>query len=217
MTAGPFDPPVGAYRQVETHRRIPEGLVSDLTIEGEGHVISDLFTEREFWTVIHGLVLGTLFLLAFAGGLAGLWSLRERYLTTEGIAERSPRMLIGTTIMAVVAWLTVLTGTFIIYPWYRAAPPEGTTDLEAFPRSFLLGNDVTAFWHTFGMEWKEHVAWLAPILATAVAFIVIYYGPQLIRHPEWRRLLIVLFTLAFAAAGIAGLFGAFITKAAPIL
>jgi hypothetical protein len=47
-------------------------------------VISDLFTEREFWTVIHGLVLGTFFLLAFGGGLAGLWSLSERYLTTEG-------------------------------------------------------------------------------------------------------------------------------------
>jgi hypothetical protein len=32
---------------------------------------------REIWTVIHGLVLGTLFLLAFAGGLAGLWSLHN--------------------------------------------------------------------------------------------------------------------------------------------
>jgi hypothetical protein len=29
-------------------------------------------------------------------------------------------------------------------------------------------------------------------------------------------MLLVLFTLAFAAAGIAGLFGAFITKAAPV-
>ena len=27
---------------------------------------------RETWTVIHGLILGTIFLLAFAGGLAGL-------------------------------------------------------------------------------------------------------------------------------------------------
>jgi hypothetical protein len=47
--------------------------------------------------------------------------------------------------------------------------------------------------------------------------VVIYYGAQLIRRPEWRWPLIVLFTLAFAAAGIAGLFGAFITKAAPVL
>ena len=180
-------------------------------------MISDLFTYNEFWTVIHGLVLGTFFLLAFAGGLAGLWSLKERYLTAEGVSERTPRLLAGTTVMAIVAWLTVWTGTFIVYPWYRATPPEGTTDLAAYPRSLLLGNDVTAFWHTFGMEWKEHVAWLAPMLATAVAFIVIYYGPRLFHHPEWRRLLLVMFTLAFAAAGIAGLFGAFITKAAPVL
>jgi hypothetical protein len=28
------------------------------------------FTDREWWTVIHGMALGTVFLLAFAGGLA---------------------------------------------------------------------------------------------------------------------------------------------------
>ena len=32
-------------------------------------------TNRETWTLIHGLILGSLFLLAFAGGLAGFWSL----------------------------------------------------------------------------------------------------------------------------------------------
>ena len=180
-------------------------------------MISDLFTVKEFYTVIHGLVLGTLFLLAFGGGLAGLWSLNERYLTPEGIEERTPRMLWGTTIMAVVAWLTVITGTFIAYPWYRAKPPEGTTDLAEYPRYYLLSNDVTAFWHKFGMEWKEHVAWIAPFLATAVAFAVIYYGPRLIRHQDIRWALFILFILAFAAAGVAGPFGAFITKAAPIL
>jgi hypothetical protein len=33
----------------------------------------------ETWTVIHGLLAGTLFLLAFAGGLAGMWSLRPGF------------------------------------------------------------------------------------------------------------------------------------------
>jgi sterol desaturase/sphingolipid hydroxylase (fatty acid hydroxylase superfamily) len=83
-------------------------------------------TQRELWAVIHGLVLGSVFLLAFAGGLAGLWSLRERYLTAEGVHERMPRLLIGTWVMALIAWLTVITGTFIVYPWYRATPPKGT-------------------------------------------------------------------------------------------
>jgi hypothetical protein len=178
-------------------------------------------TERELYTVLHGLVLGTLFLLAFGGGLAGLWSLRERLVTPEGVQERTPRLLGGTIVMAVVAWLTVITGTFIAYPWYRAAPPEGTdledpTVLVDFPRYLLLAQEKTAGWHEFGMEWKEHVAWIAPFLATAVAFAVAYYGAQLIRRGEVRRAVIVFFVLAFAAAGVAGLFGAFITKAAPV-
>ena len=179
------------------------------------------FTDRELWAVIHGLVLGTLFLLAFAGGLAGLWSLREKYLTTEGLAERSPRLLIGTSVMAIVAWLTVTTGTFIVYPWYRAAPPKGTdltnqAGLLDFPRYWLLASDSTKDWHSFGMEWKEHVAWMAPFLATAVAFAVLYYGAQLVRRGDVRRGALIFFTLAFVAAGAAGLFGAFITKAAPV-
>jgi hypothetical protein len=177
-------------------------------------------TDREIYTVLHGLVLGTLFLLAFGGGLAGLWSLRERLVTPEGVRERTPRLLIGTSVMAVVAWLTVITGTFIAYPWYRARPPEPIpTDpalLTDFPRYLLLAQEKTAGWHEFGMEWKEHVAWLAPFLATAVAFAVLYYGVQLIRRDEIRRAILVFFVLAFAAAGVAGLFGAFITKAAPV-
>jgi lipopolysaccharide export LptBFGC system permease protein LptF len=178
-------------------------------------------TERELYTVFHGLVLGTLFLLAFGGGLAWLWSLRERLITAEGIQERTPRLLLGTSVMAVVAWLTVITGTFIAYPWYRAAPPEGIDRadpavLEDFPRYLLLAQEKTAEWHRFGMEWKEHVAWIAPFLATAVAFAVLYYGIQLVRRNEIRRAVMVFFVLAFAAAGVAGLFGAFITKAAPV-
>jgi predicted membrane protein len=118
--------------------------------------------------------------------------------------------------MAIVAWLTVITGTWIVYPWYRAAPPEGTTDLSTFPRSLLLSSESTEAWHRFGMEWKEHVAWIAPFLATSVAFVILYYGVQLIRRQEMRGPLLTMFTLAFVAAGIAGMFGAFITKAAPV-
>ena len=178
-------------------------------------------TERELYTVLHGLVLGTLFLLAFGGGLAGLWSLRERLLTAEGMQERTPRLLVGTWVMAIVAWLTVITGTFIAYPWYRARPPEGVdlTDpaaLADYPRYLLLAQEKTAQWHEFGMEWKEHVAWIAPFLATAVAFAVAYYGVQLARRGDVRNAVIVFFVLAFLAAGVAGLFGAFITKAAPV-
>ena len=172
-------------------------------------------TEREFWTVIHGMGLGTIFLLAFSGGLAGLWSLRPEWVTPTGIHERLHRLIAGTWIMAIIAWLTVITGTYAVYPWYRAKPPSGAALIQ-FPRSYLLANPNLAEWHKFGMEWKEHVAWLSPILATAVAYVVIRYGPKLAHEEKIRQALILLFTIAFLTAGVAGLFGAFINKVAPI-
>lgn len=45
------------------------------------------FTNRETWTLIHGLILGTFFLVAFAGGLVGLWSPRTEYVTPAGPAS----------------------------------------------------------------------------------------------------------------------------------
>jgi hypothetical protein len=162
------------------------------------------------------MVLGALFLLSFAGGFAGLYSLRPEWVTVAGVNERVRRLNIGTFVMAVVSWLTVITGTYIVYPWYRAAPPEGANLLD-YPRYFLLDNPNLAAWHTFGMEWKEHVAWFSPILATVVAFVVWRYGDKIAQYPKLRNALLILFVVSFAAAGIAGLFGAFITKAAPIL
>jgi len=170
---------------------------------------------RELWTVFHGLIFGSLFLLAFAGGLAGLYSLKPEWVTVSGIQERIRRLMVGTWVMAIVAWATVISGTYFIYPWYRAKPPEGA-DLTGFPRYLLLSKPETAEWHKFGMEWKEHVGWFAPILATAVAYVVAYYGPQLAKEQKIRRTLVWLFVVAFATAGVAGLFGAFLNKVAPV-
>jgi hypothetical protein len=66
------------------------------------------------------------------------------------------------------------------------------------------------------MEWKEHIAWASPLLATAAAFLVTWYGPRLARDGRVRRLALALFVGAFITAGIAGLFGAFLNKTAPI-
>jgi hypothetical protein len=186
------------------------------------------FTDREWWGLIHGMGLGALFLLSFAGGLAGLYSLRPALITPEGLVERMRRLKVGVVTMAVVAWGTVITGTWIVYPWYREqvagedlAACEGLSvpDPETCsPRDFLLSDTSgeTSDWHEFGMEWKEHVAWISPILATVVAFIVLYYGTNLIRHDRVRRTAIALYVLAFGFAAIAGALGAFITKVAPV-
>lgn len=198
-------------------------------------------TLREGWTLIHGMGLGAAFLLAFAGGLAGLYSLKPEWLTSSGLIERIQRLRVGVVVMAVVAWLMVISGTYIAYPWYRANVPKDLAEtvidpatknpkidvletltpaqdkqLAGYPKFFLLSSERTANWHDFGMEWKEHVAWLAPILATMVAFLVLYYGKKMAYHPFIRRAAISLFVAAFFAAGVAGALGAFITKAAPV-
>src|SRR6266498_1502905 len=166
-------------------------------------------TGREWWGLIHGMGFGAVFLLAFAGGLAGLYSLRAGLVTPQGVVERMRRLKIGVVAMAVAAWGTVLTGTWVVYPWYRAT---GKTS----PKSILLANPNTKNWHEFAMEWKEHIAWLSPILATVVAFIVVYYGANLIRHDRVRKTAVTLFILAFGFAAVAGTFGAFITNVAPV-
>jgi hypothetical protein len=66
------------------------------------------------------------------------------------------------------------------------------------------------------MEWKEHVAWIAPIAATVVAYVVSYYGPRLAGESRVKQVLLWFFVVAFVTAAIAGVFGAFINKIAPI-
>ncbi|MBI4568030.1 MAG: hypothetical protein HY719_06490 [Planctomycetes bacterium] len=165
---------------------------------------------REFWTVLHGMLFGAAYLLAFAGGLAGLWSLRPAWLTAEGARERMRRLQLGLWMMAIICWATVISGTWVVYPWYR-------DPAKSSPRSQLLAVTDMAAWHTFGMEWKEHVAWLSPILATAAAALLQRYKDDLARRDDLRRATTTLFVLAFLAAMVAGIFGAFINKVAPIL
>jgi hypothetical protein len=179
-------------------------------------------TDRELWTLIHGMGFGALFLLAFAGGLAGLYSLHPRLVTTEGITERVSRLRWGTVVMAVCIWLTVIVGTYVVYPWYRAAPPKTidqtvqSEQLKEYPRYWLLASPETTDYHHFGMEWKEHVAWISPLLATVVAYGIFMYGKELATKSRARNIIIALFLLSFGVAGIAGVLGALITKAAPL-
>jgi hypothetical protein len=163
------------------------------------------------------MVLGAGFLLAFSGGIAGLWGLRTGWLTSEGAAKLLRQLAIGSRAMAILAWLAVLLGTYVIYPWYRAKAPTnaGVDMLASFPKDLLLSRPQTKEWHEFGMEWKEHIAWLCPILATAVAFVVARYGQQVLQDSKLRRALLILFSISFFCAAIAGAFGALINKAAP--
>lgn len=167
-------------------------------------------THHEFWTAFHGMIAGAIYLLAFSGGFLGLWTYRRQDLSAEGLAGRLRRLLIVLWTMALISWVTVISGTYVVYPWYREPSPES-------PRSKLLADSATSGWHTFGMEWKEHVAWLAPILATAAAALVTQYRQEVAERSDLRRATLALYVAAFFAAVAAGLFGAFITKVAPLV
>lgn len=166
-------------------------------------------SEREAWTILHGTLLGTIFLLAFAGGLAGLYRRIPERLSTALTHNPIRLARLCAWLTAAMAWLTVLSGTFVVYPWYR----DGTA---SSPRAFLLASPGTAEWHAFGMEWKEHVGWLAAIAATVVAYAITYYGPTMAGRVGERRALTIFYVAGFSAAAIAGMFGAFINKVAPI-
>jgi hypothetical protein len=164
-------------------------------------------SHHETWALVHGMGIGGLFLLGFSAGLVSLWSLRSELLTTAGVAERVRRLRIGTGVMALMAWATVLTGAWIILPWYREA---------GGPKSRLMADPAMEQWHTFADVWKTHIAWTAPLLATAAAALVAYYGPALARDRTARTIVLVLFLAAFGVSSLAGLIGSLVTKAAPV-
>ena len=183
------------------------------SIHASGGIEVEL-SAKDLWTVVHGMLFGAIFLLAFAGAAADLYAMNPAWETVRGVSKNSWRLIFGLWTMAVVAWATVISGTWFVYIWYRAKPVPGV-DLRRFPRYFLLSKESTHGWHEFGMEWKEHVAWLAPIILTSLAYCAYYYGPTLANSTRMRKYIFALLGVAFFAAAVAGAFGAFINKVAP--
>lgn len=175
-------------------------------------------TARSLWTMIHGMGFGALYLLACSGAIVELYRLTTPSESkSSDSAPTTTRFLnLYLITMVVLAWAAVLTGAYIIYPWYRAAPPPGTVDLALFPQRLLRSNPSTIGWHSLGMEWKEHVAWFTPISITMVAFVFIRYGRDLRNHRPLRTAILTFAIASFVSAGIAGFFGAMINKAAPV-
>ncbi len=77
---------------------------------------------KELWTVAHGMVFGSVFLLAFSGALADLFEFKGPWVTREGSAASAQRLKWGLGLMAITAWVTVISGTWLVYIWYRAKP-----------------------------------------------------------------------------------------------
>jgi hypothetical protein len=171
---------------------------------------------RDLLTVMHGMGFGALFMLAFSGALAELYRLSAPGASVPASSREQTLLNFYLVTMVVLAWFTVFSGAYIVYPWYRAVPPAGTTDLADYPRRLLLSSGKTSEWHNIGMEWKEHVAWLAPIAMTMVAWVTMKYGRAIARPRQMRKAVLGFAAAAFVATGVAGAFGAFLDKYAPV-
>ncbi len=173
-------------------------------------------TTRGLWTMVHGMGFGALYLLTCSFAIVELYR-RYKPCSLEPISTDDETFL-GRWLaaMAVVAWVTVLTGAYVIYPWYRAVPPTGTTALNAFPQALLKSSQSTIGWHAIGMEWKEHIAWMTPISITMAAAVFLHYRRYLRNYSQLRATVLTFVIVSFATAGVAGFFGAELNKHAPV-
>lgn len=173
-------------------------------------------TVRSLWTLIHGFGFGALYLLACSGGILELY----RSTASPALPPSTPRnelfLRVYLIAMVVLAWGAVLSGAYIVYPWYRAVPPPGAVNPLMYPQHLLMSSTSTIGWHSLGMEWKEHVSWLAPISITMAAYVFIRYGRDLRNHRQLRAAVLSFALVSFIAAGVAGFFGAMINKNAPV-
>jgi hypothetical protein len=159
---------------------------------------------RGLWTMVHGMGFGALYLLAGPYAVVELW---RRYAPGDlrSIDQADETFLFRWLIaMAVLAWFAVLTGTYAIYPWYRAVPPAGAVNLAEYPQRLLLSKPTTSEWHAIGMEWKEHVAWFVPLSITMAAAVFGRCGRDLKNHRELRSAVLGFTMISLLAAGIAG-------------
>lgn len=174
-----------------------------------------LFTIPSLLTMAHGLVLsgGAMLGLAIA-----LYALHVGATPDGAIVRARPAEWLArlSQITSALLWMAVLSGTYVVFPFYRATPPEGLAVLDAFPRAFLMSNPDTKWLHSFGMEIKEHMPWIAAMLTTAVAFIATRYRATLLADGRLRRLAATLLWTAFSLVAVVALLGVFVNKIAPV-
>jgi hypothetical protein len=166
---------------------------------------------REAVTILHGMLFGGFFLMAISGSIVMLLEWARPQSTQRTLRWHKPYLL--TTVL--LGWAAVLSGAYIVYPWYRAIAPAGA-DLVGYPQRLLIAHATTSGWHTLGMEWKEHVAWFAPMAFSMVAFVLLRHRTAWNSDRQARNAVLGFAAGGLLAAVIAGGWGAMINKAAPI-
>jgi hypothetical protein len=175
-----------------------------------------LFSDRSIWTMMHGIALGGGALLALGAALFSLRAMRTADPPNVAASDQWKYLAWLVVFAAAALWLTVLAGTYIAFPPYRATPPDGITDLSQYPRALIQSNPSTVWLHAFAMEVKEHVPWIAAMLATAVAFVARRYKSKLLTNPRLNGMATTLLAVCFLLSSIVGVLGIFINKVAPL-
>lgn len=156
-----------------------------------------LFFADSIWTMIHGIALGGGALMGLAAALFCLGFMAPPP-GSEATPGQSASVAALTVFVAGALWLTVLGGTYIVFPPYRMAPPEALATVTAeYPRYFLLANPDTAWLHAFAMESKEHVPWIAAMLSTGVAFVSVRKRSRLLNEARIRNVVTTLTAVTF--------------------
>lgn len=174
-----------------------------------------LFSDRSLWTMLHGLVLSGGAMMLLVAALLSLRLLAAPYAAAIP-ARQSNGFAALTVAIAVLLWLSVIGGTYIVFPMYRATPPEGTTALAEYPRALLLSNPDTRWLHAFAMEIKEHVPWIAAMIATAAAFLTRRHRATVLADPGLRQVTGTLLVIALVLVASVALLGVFVNKVAPV-
>jgi hypothetical protein len=175
-----------------------------------------LFTDRSIWTMIHGIVLGGGALMGLAAALFYLHAARSFDSVSPSAPNASRAFAALTVTTAAMLWLTVLAGTYIVFPPYRATPPAGATDFSQFPRSLIQASADTAWLHSFAMESKEQMPWIASMLATAVAFVAGRHRSRVLHDASLRNMAVIFLAVCFAIVSFVSLMGVFVNKVAPL-
>lgn len=175
-----------------------------------------LFSERSIWTMIHGIALGGAALLGLSAVLFALYLMHRRPVAASASGDASRPIAALTTVCAAALWLATFLGIYVIFPAYRATPPEGTVDLAQYPRALVLSNPSTRWLHSFAMETKEHLPLIASMMATAVAFVAWRYRKRLLEDEWLRRAGATFLVICFVLVAYLALLGVFVNKVAPL-
>ena len=157
--------------------------------------LDDLLGESA--AAVHGAVHGTAAGLFMVTATVGLY---QGYRLFAGQARSIAELQVGSVVNATLALLTVISGNWIYIP-YRAL---------GGPRSYFLEHAPAV--HKIFFEFKEFAALLPVPLAVAAAYILVRYGPEVLRRRDLSTLVAVLLALVFFYFVVAFGLGAAVTK-----